>query len=79
MAIERTFLCSQCHKVATEMQSVHRETDICFGCRQADRECGKQKELRKLREGKTLEERIAQIEEELWEQRNKEHWDGRLG
>ena len=67
MAYLEYITCSACGKKAEVVRSVGFSSyrNICGECELKEEEAKKQKALSKIRDGKTLEERVAAIEEQL--------------
>ena len=65
MAILEYITCNVCGEHKQVVRSINDYRNICGECELKEEEAKKQKALSKIRDGKSLEERVAAIEEQL--------------
>lgn len=67
--------CTKCGKSFATYENITWIYPICDDCKKIEEREKKQKWLNERRANKTLEERVAQLEEFMYNQKNHEHFD----
>lgn len=71
MTLEHDLKCDECGKIFNGSRVMHRDPEasyriLCSGCLENVEKIAKRKWLKKLREGKTLEQRVVWLEEWIY-------------
>lgn len=71
MILEHNLECDECGKVFDGVRIMHRDPEasyriLCTECLESVEKIAKRKWLKELREGKTLEQRVAWLEEWIY-------------
>lgn len=81
MAIISTIVCDSCGERKSVTHSASDYPSVCGDCRRKEKDAAKAKHLTHLA-GLTVEERLARIEENLYDEAMRpepSRWDGRIG